>query len=199
MKAFKFIKAFKLVLFIAWGILVFIFKDKIAEHSEEHFRLALLVACLMFAYSIFDIFDMIEKKKTFAAHTSFFNCLIQIVFGIIILADPLIRENYATVCIIWAVWSICREGQELAEDLERFKEHIPAYLNVIESIIVLVLSFMLIANPHPEHAELHLILLGFELILGVLFPHIDYFFIKKHEAKKLAEKQKEEVEIADEQ
>ena len=87
----------------------------------------------------------------------------------------------------------------MAEDLERFKEHIPAYLNVIESIVVLVLSFMLIANPHPEHAKLHLILLGFELILGVLFPHADYFFIKRHEAKKLAEKQKEEVEIADEQ
>ena len=41
--------------------------------------------------------------------------------------------------------------------------------------------------------------LGFELILGVLFPHVDYFFIRRHEAKELAEKQKEEVEIADEQ
>ena len=199
MKAFKAIKAFKFVSFVVWGILVFIFKDKIAEHSHEHFYLAALVASLMFAYSIFDIVDMLEKKKTFAAHTSFFNCLIQITFGIIILADPLIRENYSTICIIWAVWSICREGQELAEDLERFKEHIPAYLNVIESLTVLVLSFMLIANPHPEHAKLHLILLGFELILGVVFPHVDYFFVKRHAQKELAEKQKEEVEIADEQ
>ena len=199
MKVFKILKAIKFVMFVIWGILVFIFKDKIAEHSEEHFYLALLVASLMFAYSIFDIIDLIEKKKTFKAHTSFFNCIIQIVFGIIILADPLIREEYATICIIWAVWSICREGQELAEDLERFKEHIPAYLNVIESITVLVLSFMLIANPHPEHAKLHLILLGFELILGVVFPHADYYFIRRHEAKKLMEKEKEEVEIADEQ
>lgn len=199
MKAFRILKGIKFVLFIIWGILIFIFKDKIAEHSEEHFYLAILVASLMFAYSIFDFIDMQEKKRTLKAHTKLFDCIIQIVFGIIILADPLIRENYATVCIIWAVWSICREGEELAEDLERFKEHIPAYLNVIESIVVLVLSFMLIANPHPEHAKLHLILLGFELILGVLFPHADYFFIKRHEAKKLAEKQKEEVEIADEQ
>ena len=199
MKAFRAIKAFKFVSFIVWGILIFIFKDKISEHSEEHFYLAALVASLMFAYSIFDIVDMLEKKKTFAAHTSFFNCLIQITFGIIILADPLIRENYSTICIIWAVWSICREGQELAEDMERFKEHIPAYLNVIESLTVLVLSFMLIANPHPEHAKLHLILLGFELILGVVFPHVDYFFVKRHAQKELAEKQKEEVEIADEQ
>ena len=199
MKAFRAIKAFKFVLFIVWGILIFIFKDKISEHSEEHFYLAALVASLMFAYSIFDIVDMLEKKKTFAAHTSFFNCLIQITFGIIILADPLIREKYSTICIIWAVWSICREGQELAEDMERFKEHIPAYLNVIESLTVLVLSFMLIANPHPEHAKLHLILLGFELILGVVFPHVDYFFVKRRAQKELAEKQKEEVEIADEQ
>ena len=199
MKAFRAIKAVKFVLFVIWGIVIFIFKDKIAEHSEEHFYLAALVASLMFAYSLFDIFDLIEKKRTFKAHTSFFNCIIQIIFGIIILADPLIRENYQTVCIIWAVWSICREGQELAEDMERFKEHIPAYLNVIESIVVLVLSFMLIANPHPEHAKLHLILLGFELVLGVVFPHIDYFFVKRHAAKELAEKQKEEVVIADEQ
>ena len=153
----------------------------------------------MFAYSIFDFVDMLEKKKTLAAHTKLFDCLIQIVFGIVILAVASIREDYETICIIWAVWSICREGEELAEDLERFKEHIPAYLNVIESIIVLVLSFMLIANPHPEHAKLHLILLGFELILGVVFPHVDYFFVKRHASKELAEKQKEEVEIADEQ
>ena len=199
MKVFRAIKAFKFVLFVVWGILVFIFKDKIAAHSETDPQLAFLVASLMFAYSIFDIVDLIEKKRTFKAHTSFFNCLIQIAFGIIILADGKIRNEYSTICIIWAVWSICREGQELAEDMERFKEHIPAYLNVIESITVLVLSFMLIASPHAEHAKLHLVLLGFELILGVLFPHIDYFFIKKHEAKKLAEKQKEEVEIADEQ
>ena len=191
MKACRTLKGVKFFLFIIWGILVFIFKDKIAAHSETDPQLAFLVASLMFAYSIFDIVDMIEKKKTFAAHTAFFNCIIQIVFGIIILADTRIRNEYSTICIIWAVWSICREGQELAEDLERFKEHIPAYLNVIESIIVLVLSFMLIASPHPEHAKLHLILLGFELILGVLFPHMDYFFIRKHERKEELENKKE--------
>ena len=200
MKAFRTIKAIKFVLFVIWGILLFIFKDKIAEH--ESYNLAFLVASLMFAYSIFDFFDMLEKKKTFEAHTKLFDCVIQIIFGILILTTfkgSAPEKGYSTICIIWAVWSICREGEELAEDMERFKEHIPAYLNVIESLIVLVLSFMLIASPHPEHAKLHLILLGFELILGVLFPHIDYFFIRKHEAKELAEKQKEEVEIADEQ
>lgn len=200
MKAFKAIKAFKLVLFIAWGVLLFIFNKQISEHDT--YNLAYLVASLMFAYSIFDFVDMLEKKKTLEAHTKLFDCIIQVVFGILILTTfkgSIPEEGYATVCIIWAVWSICREGQELAEDLERFKEHIPAYLNVIESIVVLVLSFMLIANPHPEHAISHIILLGFELILGVLFPHVDYFFIRKHEAKELAEKQKEEVEIADEQ
>ena len=200
MKVCRALKGIKFVLFIICGILVFIFKDTIASHDEYY--LAILVASLMFAYSAFDIVDMIEKKKTFAAHTALFNCLIQIVFGILILTTfkgETPEEGYMTVCIIWAVWSICREGQELSEDLERFKEHIPAYLNVIESIIVLVLSFMLIASPHPSHAKLHLILLGFELILGVLFPHMDYFFIRKHEAKKLAEKEKEEVNIADEQ
>ena len=200
MKTFRTLKAIKLVLFIVWGILLFIFHNKIAEHDEYY--LAYLVASLMFAYSIFDIVDMAEKKKVFGAHTKLFDCIIQIIFGILILATfkgPTPEEGYEAICIIWAVWSICREGEELAEDMERFKEHIPAYLNVIESIIVLVLSFMLIAHPHPEHAVSHIILLGFELILGVLFPHIDYFFIKKHEIKKLAEKEKEEVNIADEQ
>ncbi len=200
MKTFKTLKAIKLVLFIVWGILLFIFHDKVAEH--ETYNLAYLVASLMFAYSVFDFIDMLEKRKTLAAHTKLFDCIIQIIFGILILTTfkggtP--EAGYATICIIWAVWSICREGEELAEDMERFKEHIPAYLNVIESIIVLVLSFMLIANPHEEHAVSHIILLGFELILGVLFPHIDYFFIRRHEAKELAEKQKEEVDIADEQ
>ena len=196
MKVCRTLKGVKFVLFIIWGILVFIFTDKIAAHSETDPQLTFLVASLMFAYSIFDIVDMIEKKKTFAAHTAFFNCIIQIVFGIVILADGKIRNEYSTICIIWAVWSICREGQELAEDLERFKEHIPAYLNVIESIIVLVLSFMLIASPHAEHAKSHVILLGFELILGVLFPHMDYFFIRKHEKKEALE-EKKEVEVSE--
>ena len=200
MKVFRSIKAVKFVMFVIWGILLFIFNDKIAEH--ETYNLAYLVASLMFAYSIFDFFDMLEKKKTLQAHTKLFDCIIQIIFGILILTTfkgETPELGYPTICIIWAVWSICREGEELAEDMERFKEHIPAYLNVIESLIVLVLSFMLIANPHPEHAISHIILLGFELILGVVFPHVDYFFIRKHEAKELAEKQKEEVEIADEQ
>ena len=200
MKAFRTIKAIKLVLFIVWGILLFIFHNEIAEHDEYY--LAYLVASLMFAYSVFDFVDMLEKKKTLAAHTKLFDCIIQIVFGTLILTTfkgDTPEVGYTTICVIWAVWSICREGEELAEDMERFKEHIPAYLNVIESIVVLVLSFMLIAKPHPEHAVSHIILLGFELILGVLFPHIDYFFIRRHEAKELAEKQKEEVEIADEQ
>ena len=69
MKAFRILKGIKFVLFIIWGILIFIFKDKIAEHSEEHFYLAILVASLMFAYSIFDFIDMQEKKKTLKAHT----------------------------------------------------------------------------------------------------------------------------------
>ena len=203
MKAFKVIKIIKFVLFIVWGILLFIFHEQIAAHDKYY--LAYLVASLMFAYSVFDFVDMLEKKKTLAAHTKLFDCTIQIVFGTLILVSfkkvsyEHIDIGYAVICVIWAVWSICREGEELAEDMERFKEHIPAYLNVVESIVVLILSFMLIANPHPEHAISHIILLGFELILGVLFPHIDYFFIKKHEAKKLAEKEKEEVEIADEQ
>ena len=200
MKAFKTIKAIKFVLFVVWGILLFVFHNKIAEHNTYY--LAYLVASLMFAYSVFDFVDLLEKKKTFEAHTKLFDCIIQVIFGILILTtfkgeSP--ELGYTTVCTIWAVWSICREGEELAEDLERFKEHIPAYLNVIESIIVLVLSFMLIAHPHPEHAVSHIILLGFELILGVVFPHIDYFFVKRHASKELAEKQKEEVEIADEQ
>ena len=197
MKVFRTLKTIKLVIFIVWGILLFIFNKQIANHGEIY--LAILVASLMFAYSLFDFIDMLEKKKTLAAHTKLFDCIIQVIFGTLILTVPEIRDTYSTICIIWAVWSICREGEELAEDMERFKEHIPAYLNVIESIIVLVLSFMLIASPHEEHAVSHVILLGFELILGVLFPHVDYFFIRRHEAKELAEKQKEEVDIADEQ
>ena len=200
MKAFRTLKAIKFVLFVFWGIILFIFNKQIAEHDTYY--LAYLVASLMFAYSVFDFIDMLEKRKTLKAHTKLFDCIIQIIFGTLILttfkgSTP--EAGYATICIIWAVWSICREGEELAEDMERFKEHIPAYLNVIESIIVLVLSFMLIANPHPEHAISHIILLGFELILGVVFPHVDYFFIRRHEAKELLEKQKEEVDIADEQ
>ena len=81
----------------------------------------------------------------------------------------LVSRDIIKVCLIWGVWSILRESKEMAEAIENIVKNRLGILNVIESVIVIILSFLLILEPNEEHVRLHVILLGIELITVVVF------------------------------
>ena len=63
----------------------------------------------------------------------------------------------------------------------------------MESIVVIVLSFVMILEPTEHHANLHAILLGVELITVVLFYFMENFIDGKRSAN--SENKKDELTI----
>ena len=71
------------------------------------------------------------------------------------------------------MWSILRESKELSEGIKKFPTKKTEIITVTESVIVIVLSFLMILEPSESHAHLHLILLGVELVIVVIFYLIE--------------------------
>ena len=69
----------------------------------------------------------------------------------------------------------------------------PAFISFIESVVVIILSIEMIVDPVEHHAHIHIILLGIELILEVIFP-IFYGFLDKQIEKKLSAKEAKSTE-----
>lgn len=171
MKKWEYIRlcAFTLV-----GILVMIFYKTLYRYVND------IVGTVMIAYGIeeicFSIFG-IKKDRENEAITS---GSILIVLGLVELVLLKGEKNFESACVIWAVWAILREGKELSEVIRKITKKRPFIINATESIVSLVLSVLLILEPR-EHAYVHLILLGIELISKVWFEYVDYLFDKKEE------------------
>ena len=84
----------------------------------------------------------------------------------------------STICIIWAVWAILREADEIAEYYELFKERIPCLLGFAESVVAIVFSITLIIEPGEHHAMIHMYLLIVELLSAVIFPQLRCVYVK---------------------
>ena len=65
------------------------------------------------------------------------------------------------------------DSNEVEKAIEKSNSLVLSIVNIIESIVVIVFSVMLIFSPTEHHAHFHIILLGIELILEVVFPVID--------------------------
>ena len=51
----------------------------------------------------------------------------------------IVSDDIIKICLIWAVWSIIREGREIAESAHHIREKRPGLINLIESIVIIVL------------------------------------------------------------
>ncbi|MBO4622849.1 MAG: hypothetical protein J5691_03075 [Bacilli bacterium] len=168
MKIFRYSK---LGFYVIGAILLFIFREFFVEN------LRWFIGGLMMLYGSVAILEIaLEKvKPIYDGHGFLFN-LIEAMLGLVIL---LLIEEYATVCIIWAVWSIFRESIELREILARKLHTILAIVSFLESIAVIVLSVLLMMSPGEHHALIHSYLLCIELILTASIPILNSFMFKK--------------------
>ena len=185
MKIYKFIKFF---LFIALGVSIFFLMDTYVEH------LRFFIGGLITLYGVDGFFLWILEKDKFEKMHFLFKAVVQLVLGICTLT--LFGEysspedvGYKTICIIWAVWAIMREADEISEYYELFKERIPCFLGFIESVVAIVFSITLIMEPGEHHAMIHMYLLIVELFTAVLVPqlrcaYVKYFKKEKEENKK---------------
>lgn len=176
----KIYKIIKFVLFIALGISVFFLMDTYLEH------LRFFIGGLITLYGI-DGFVLwsLEKDRHEKVHFVFKGA-VQLILGICTLA---LFENLETVCVVWAVWAIMREADEISEYYELFIERIPCFLGFIESIVAIALSITLIMEPGEHHAKIHMYLLIVELLTAVIFPQLRCVY-----AKYIAKNKKHEKE-----
>jgi len=155
------------------GILVFIFNNQIPN------CLGYVVGGVMLLYGIEGLIFDFKKSSIITKGTRFFTHLILVIMSFITMF--IAKDDIKLVCYIWAVWSIDREAEEIDEKVLDHLENIPvAIINGLESLIVMGLSIMLIINP-LEHMHSHIILLGIELLLEVVWNVIIDIQEKKKE------------------
>ena len=170
----------KTILYVVSGIVILILNEIIMN------VVGYVVGSVILVYGLDLIVKSIETHNYFGEDSTLTHAIIHMFIGIILF---IVAGYIAKICIVWAVWSILREGRELTECFHRVAHRRPAFINITESIIIIVLSFMMVLEPTEHHAHVHIILLGVELILEVMFPifnnAIDGFLDKRKKEAKL--------------
>ncbi len=165
----------KLVFFTALAIFVFAFRDQHVENLKP------FIGSLMLLYGVDGIaYEILLYGKAFFKSSKAYLVIIDIAFGIVLIAAPVPFEH---VCVIWATWSIVRESYEIKEIVCDLKMLVPKLLSGAESIVVFVFSVMLILDPGEHHSLIHMGLLTAELILNPLILLIDEFLIRWKQKK----------------
>ncbi|MBP5428194.1 MAG: hypothetical protein J6Z04_02780 [Clostridia bacterium] len=156
----------RLIVFVLGAVLLLVFNEFFL-HNLRWF-----IGGLIVLYGSLGILAlMLAKVKPIYEGQGFLFFSVEILLGLTTLC--FIKE-YATVCVIWAVWSILRESVELEEIVERELHPSLAVFSGIESVAVIVLSIMLMIEPGEHHAMIHSYLLAVELVLAALIPVINH-------------------------
>ena len=179
MKMGKIYKLTKLILFVLMGIAILVLNEKIMEHSDI---LNYLVGGIIAIYGLEGVILPITTKKIKAEKIEMFGGGVNILIAIIMifLIDKN-TEELRILCVLWSLWSIMREGEEIFDKgFEGIRNHpITSAINIAESIVVIIFSIELIIahNEHEleHHAHAHVILLGIELIIEVIWVYVGEF------------------------
>ena len=156
----------RLIGFVIAAILLLIFNEFFL-HNLRWF-----IGGLIVLYGSLGILALaLEKVKPIVEGHGFLFYAVEILLGLTTLC---FIEEFATVCVIWAVWSILRESVELQEIVEGELHPILAVVSGLESVAVIVLSVMLMIEPGEHHAMIHSYLLVVELILSGLIPVLNH-------------------------
>ncbi|MBQ6727493.1 MAG: hypothetical protein IJQ87_00960 [Clostridia bacterium] len=174
----------KAILYLVSAVLIFIFNKSITPYA------GILVGTVVCVYAFEELIISAARKKLFSDTFHLFDGIAQILIGAILF---LVSSDIVKVCLVWGVWSILRKSKELAAAVKSIITKRFGFLSFVESIVVIVLSFVMILEPTEHHANLHAILLGVELITVVLFYFMENFIDGKRSAN--SENKKDELTI----
>jgi hypothetical protein len=180
MKMGKIYKLTKLIAFVAAGIAILILNKNIMTNDGA--ILNGLVGSIIAIYGLEGIILPIATKKIKAERIEMLNGGVNLLIAIIMI---FLLEGHPyelrIVCVLWSLWSIMREGVEIFDKgFVGIRNHpITSAVNFAESIVVIVFSIELIiakdAHELEHHAHAHVILLGIELIIEVIWVYVGEF------------------------
>ena len=165
----------KTILYLTAGILVLIFNQTVINF------VGLTVASVVIVFGVDITVFSIIKKSYFGENSLFFGGIIQFTLGLIIL---LVKDDIIKVCLTWAIWSILREIKEMSNAINEIRERKYRFINLTESILIIIFSFIMIMNPDEPHARIHVYILGVELLLEVIFPYLNGIIDSRVEKKR---------------
>ena len=212
MKMGKIYKFTKLLLFVLMGIAILILNQQIM--TKEGVLLNGIVGSIIALYGLEGIILPIATRKVKAERIEMLNGGINVLIAVIMI---FLLEGHTIelriVCVLWSLWSIMREGVEIFDKgFVGIRNHpVTSVINIAESVIVIVFSIMLIiAKDEHElmhHAHAHVILLGIELIIEVIWVYVGEFearilrrMRRRHtieEKKELEAEQSEHLKVED--
>ena len=181
----------KLCTFVPLGILVLIFNEFCLHH------VGYVVGAFMILYALEDIVASF-KHGALKEHTKLFTATVEIILAFILIfynGEPG-DTGYIVKLVIWAVWSILIEGEEITECILRFKEKKPAFLNLAESLLSVGFAIAMLLEPTEHHAHTHVYLLGIELICSGSFYYL-YTFLDNFIENKFKNNKEEESNLTD--
>ena len=177
MKMGKIYKITKLIVFVVLGIVILVFSKQIM--NDEGAAINYIVGSIIALYGLEGVLLPIFTHKIRAEKIEMLNGGINILIAVIMIF--LLKDNpykLRIVCVLWSLWSIMREGVEIFDKgFVGIKNHpVTSAINIAESIIVIIFSVMLIcakdAHELEHHAHAHVILLGIELIIEVIWVYV---------------------------
>lgn len=142
------------------AVFIFIFSKALIPY------VGFLVGAVVCMYALEELIVYAAKKILFSDPYHLFDSITQLIIGVILF---IVSYDIIKVCLVWGVWSILRESKEMAEAITKLSARKTEIINVVESVIIIALSFTMILEPNESHAYLHIILLGIELVIVVLF------------------------------
>ena len=157
------------------GILILIFARTLLEYIPY------FVASVIFLYGFELLLKFIIIEKKLSKHSHLFDGIIEIALSFIIIIC--LKENIETICIIWGFWIVIREGKELDESIYEIRNSKLAYIDIIESGILMYFAISLIVNPIEHHAYVHILLTGIEFLFNMLLFLLVLFVNKNKEEK----------------
>ena len=163
MKPFGIIKT---ILYLIGGIAVLALNETIMGH---HYYVGIVVGIVILSYAI-DVMIIGVISRNILTRVGIYTVTTHVLLAVVLF---LVRDTLVTVCLVWAVWTILREGNEISEGIHRIMNKKSGFINILESVIIIMFSFAMILEPTEHHAHVHIIILGIELILEALFPFIN--------------------------
>ena len=170
----------KAILYVSAAVALIVFNKSVMPY------VGVIVGAVVCAYATEELIISAVRRTLFVDTFHLFDGIAQVLVGTLLF---IVSEDIIKVCLVWGVWSILRESKELAEAVNGLARNKFQVLNILESLTVIVLSFVIVIEPSEVHANLHVILLGVELITVVAFYVIESVLKAKSAANKDDEKE----------
>lgn len=168
----KIINYVKTLIFGITGILILLFSKKILGDSGEH--LYVLVASSMILFALGLVAEIFQEKKDKNLFLILRASILALLGLFVLIPLKHISDSIKTICYVWAIWSLIREGIQTYLNVRKNYKEIPitSILGIIESIILVIFSILLLVEPGLHHAYSHVLLLGVEFVLEGAWTNI---------------------------